>query len=334
MFVIVSCVELRDLCSIRAKLRRDAANPPKVFGRQSREGALLMPYVSEEIASQPACWEQAMALARACGPKLPSPGEQVAVVGCGTSYNVARSYACLRERSGQGLTDAMPASEMLFTRTYDRFVFISRSGTTSEILHALGRVPEGTPTTAVTADDSAPLAREARSVVLLDFAYERSIVQTRFATTALTLLREQLGHDTSTLVAEAKGALDAPFPEGALAAEDYTFLGRDWTIGLAHEAALKLRESAQVVTQSYPAMEFRHGPISAVNERSLVWSFGAVPAGLADDVASTGARFEVSARDPMAELIRAQKLAVELAIAAGLDPDRPRNLAFSVVLPA
>src|SRR3712207_7559300 len=41
-----------------------------------------------------------------------------------------------------------------------------------------------------------------------------------------------------------------------------TFLGRGWTIGLANEAALKLRESAQAWTESYPAMEYRHGPIS------------------------------------------------------------------------
>jgi glucosamine 6-phosphate synthetase-like amidotransferase/phosphosugar isomerase protein len=36
--------------------------------------------------------------------------------------------------------------------------------------------------------------------------------------------------------------------------------------------------------------------------------------------------------DPLADLVRVQRLAVELATARGLDPDHPRNLAFSVVL--
>ncbi len=36
--------------------------------------------------------------------------------------------------------------------------------------------------------------------------------------------------------------------------------------------------------------------------------------------------------DPLADLIRAQRLAVALAESRGLDPDRPRNLTRSVVL--
>jgi glucosamine 6-phosphate synthetase-like amidotransferase/phosphosugar isomerase protein len=39
-----------------------------------------------------------------------------------------------------------------------------------------------------------------------------------------------------------------------------------------------------------------------------------------------------SALDPMAELIRAQRLAVAIGIARGLDPDKPRNLSRSVIL--
>ena len=87
------------------------------------------------------------------------PGERVAAVGCGSSLNVARCYAALREAAGQGETDAYPASEMPATRRYDRLVFISRTGTTTEVLDALRRAPRDMPTTAVTADPGAPLAR-------------------------------------------------------------------------------------------------------------------------------------------------------------------------------
>jgi len=289
-------------------------------------------HVEDEIASQPWCWTEAAALAPASRALLPQTGERVAVVGCGTSYNMAQAYADLREGAGEGLTDAMPASEMRDRRQYDRFLFLSRSGSTTEVLEALAVVPPGTPTSAITADASSPLAAHAQSAVVLDFASEQSIVQTRFATSLLVLLRAHLGEDVEPLVNDAHIALGAPLPPGALAARRFTFLGRDWSVGIAYEAALKLRESAQAATEAYPAMEFRHGPISVIDSESVVWSLGPAPADLAADLTPTGAIFVVGELDPLAELVKAQRLAVELATARHLDPDHPRNLAFSVIL--
>lgn len=290
-----------------------------------------MSYTADEIATQPACWAAATELAAGATSLLPSPGERVAVVGCGTSYNMGLAYAWLREAAGQGLTDAMTGSELRPGREYDRYLFFSRSGTTSEVLEALRQVPPGRPATAFTADASSPLAQAAPGVNL-DFASERSVVQTRWATSLLVFLRAQLGEDTGSLLGQAKRALDDPLPEGAMSARQFTFLGRGWTVGLAREAALKLREAAQAWTESYPASEVRHGPISVLDHGSLVWCFGAPPLGLAEDIEATGARFVASELDPLADLIRVQRLAVELATARGLDPDHPRNLAFSVVL--
>jgi fructoselysine-6-P-deglycase FrlB-like protein len=290
-----------------------------------------MSHAAEEIASQPACWAAAADLVPKVAGLLPAPGERTAVVGCGTSYNMALAYAWLREEAGQGLTDAMSASELHPHRDYDRYLFISRSGTTSEILGALAQVPPGRPVTAFTVGERSPLA-EAVPSVRLEFAHERSVVQTRFATSLLMLLRTHLGEDPGPLVEQAQRALAAPLPDGALHAERFTFLGRGWTVGLAHEAALKLREAAQAWTESYPAMEVRHGPISILDKASVVWCFGEPPTGLATDVQATGAGFVRSELDPLAELVRAQRLAVVLAGARGLDVDHPRNLSFSVVL--
>src|SRR6516162_6951738 len=133
-----------------------------------------MSHLMDEIASQPECWAKAIELAASAESALPAPGERVAVIGCGSSLNVARCYAALREAAGQGETDAFPASEVPATRRYDRLVYISRTGTTTEVLDAIRRAPTGTPTTAVTAAPDEALAREARHVVLLDFADERS----------------------------------------------------------------------------------------------------------------------------------------------------------------
>jgi fructoselysine-6-P-deglycase FrlB-like protein len=47
---------------------------------------------------------------------------------------------------------------------------------------------------------------------------------------------------------------------------------------------------------------------------------------------ATGARLGAAIADPIAELVRAQRLAVALADARGLDPGRPRRLSRSVVL--
>jgi fructoselysine-6-P-deglycase FrlB-like protein len=291
-----------------------------------------MSYVSDEISTQPDCWVEAAALAAVVDGSLPADGERVAAIGCGTSYNVALAYAALREGTGHGFTDAMPASEVRSHRTYDRYLFFSRSGTTTEVVQALGQVPRGTPSTAFTANGSSPVATGADSTVLLEFAAERSVVQTRFATSLLILLRAHLGDDVSGAISDARLCLNEPLPEGTLEANRLTFLGRGWTVGVAHEAALKLREAALLWTESYPAMEFRHGPISVVDERAVVWSFGPPPPDLEEQVVPTGARFVASERDPLAELIRAQRLAVERATASGLDPDRPRHLAFSVIL--
>jgi fructoselysine-6-P-deglycase FrlB-like protein len=60
--------------------------------------------------------------------------------------------------------------------------------------------------------------------------------------------------------------------------EHFVFLGTGWTIGLAHEAALKIREMAEGWSESYPAMDFRHGPMAAAGPRTLVWMFGQPPA--------------------------------------------------------
>ncbi|MGH3761224.1 SIS domain-containing protein [Actinophytocola sp.] len=263
---------------------------------------------------------------------LPAEGERVAVLGCGTSYYMAQAYAALRESAGHGETDAWPASEFPAARRYDRVVALSRSGTTTEVLTALSRVRPGVPTVAITAVPATPVGEAAGTVVSLDFADERSVVQTRFATSALVYLRTHLGEDTTGLPALASRALEAELPPELTAAEQLTFLGTGWTVGLANEAALKLREAAQAWTESYRAMEYRHGPISVAAPGRVVWLLGPAPPGLVADLRATGAHVETWPDDPLADLVRVHRLAEQRAIARGLDPDRPRNLDRSVIL--
>ncbi|MGA8118130.1 MAG: sugar isomerase [Actinocatenispora sp.] len=296
------------------------------------DDAAHAPAVVAEIASQPECWRRAAAVAGGQAGALPRDGERVAVVGCGTSWFVAQAYAALREAAGRGETDAFAASEIPFDRPYDRLVAISRSGTTTEVLDVLRRLAPGTASVVLTGIVDAPMAKLAGETVVLDFADETSVVQTRFATSALALLRATLGHDIEAAAADAETAVVAPLPLPVDTTEQVTFLGRGWTVGLANEAALKCREAAGLWTESYPAMEYRHGPIAITGPGRGVWMFGPAPAGLDEDIAPTGGTFVASALDPMADLIRAQRFAVAAAHHRGLDPDNPRHLTRSVIL--
>jgi fructoselysine-6-P-deglycase FrlB-like protein len=292
-------------------------------------------HVASEIVTQPATWRRAADLiARPeAAEALPVPGERVAVVGCGTSYFMAQSFAALREAAGHGETDAYPASEFPERRRYDRIIAITRSGTTTEVLRLLGRLPAGSRSTVITTTADRPATRLASDCLVLDFADEQSVVQTRFATTALAAWRAALGESLSSAIGQAQAALDAPLDQALMSRQQFTFLGTGWTVGVAHEAALKLREAAQVWAESYPAMEFRHGPISVVDRRSVVWIFGPAVPGLRDDLAATGALVVHHDIDAMADLTSAQRLAVELAVRRGLHPDRPRLLTRAVILP-
>jgi fructoselysine-6-P-deglycase FrlB-like protein len=291
-----------------------------------------MSVTREEISSQPQMWRQVTDLLPQVAGQLPAPGERVAIVGCGTSYYIAQAVAAARESAGHGETDAFVASEMPSARPYDLVLAISRSGTTTEVVRCLKSLPTGVRSLAISAVPGSPVVEAADDAIVLAFADESSIVQTRFATTALALLRAHAGHDLSGAIADAQGVLDQPLPAQPAGFEHFVFLGHGWTVGLASEAALKFREAGQAWAESYPAMEYRHGPISVAGPGSLVWFLGEADPDLVRDVRATGATVVSRRHDPMAELVALQRGAVSLAEAKGLDPDNPQHLTRSVVL--
>jgi CRISPR-associated protein Cas5a/b/c len=291
-----------------------------------------MSAIEQEIASQPGLWRRAAALAVAAPDRAPPAGARLAAVGCGTSRHMAVAYAVAREEAGRGETDAFAASEAPLRRRYDAVVAISRSGTTSELLNLLQALPSSVPTYAVVGVADTPIAKAAQHVVVLDFADERSVVQTRFATTALVYLLATAGIELESAAADAERALEQPLPVDAASPTAYVFLGRGWTVGLADEAALKLREAALAQAESYPALEYRHGPIALAEAGTVVWPLGDVGRDLLDDVKPTGATVVSNGLHPLAELVLVQRTAVARAKTRSLDPDRPRNLTRSVVL--
>jgi fructoselysine-6-P-deglycase FrlB-like protein len=286
----------------------------------------------EEIESQPDVWAEVTSRRSTWAPDLPATGDRLAIVGCGTSFYVAQAIAGLRRDAGAGLTDAWVASEFGADRAYDVVLAISRSGTTTEVLRALEAVPDGVATVSISAVHGSPVATASDRAVILSGADERSVVQTRFATSTVMLLRACLGDDPAPEIADGREAVAAPLPLDPSRFDRFVFLGRGWCVGLANEAALKMREAALAWSESYPALEYRHGPISLADERTVAWFLGEADADLERDIRQTGATVVVGGLDPLAELILIQRTAVALAEARGLDPDAPRHLTRSVVL--
>ncbi len=292
-------------------------------------------HMDAELRSQPRTWQQAITQAGREN-LAPARGERVAVVGCGTSWFMAMAYAAAREAAGHGVTDAFAGSEALpleqGTRDYDRVVAITRSGTTTEIVDLLRSLDGRVPATVVLGAQNTPVAALCERVIALPYADEESVVQTRFATTALAYLLTSVGVDLSAALTDVEAALAEPIDRALLDAEQFTFLGRGWTYGLAQEAALKAREAVQGWTEAYPAMDYRHGPIAIAAPGRVTWMLGDAPAGLDAEVTRTGATYVDSGRHPLAELARIHLVTLERARARGLDPDSPRHLTRSVVL--
>src|SRR6266545_6517741 len=288
-------------------------------------------YLEAEIATQPQDWLTARDTATEYAGLLPEPGERVAVVGCGTSLYMAQSFAALRENAGLGVTDAWTPTEHHLERGYDRLIAICRSGTTTEVVDLLDHVRGQLPTTVVTSSEGTPVL-ELADPIFTPQVDEQSVVQTRFATTTLAMLRWHLGEDLGPVSEQAQAVLDADESSlgAAVTADQITFVGRGWTNGIAQESALKLRESAQVWTEAYPMMEYRHGPVSISAPGRVVWAFGELVDNFAADIAVTGADLMTSSYDALADLLRVHRLCVVRARAAGLNPDLPRNLTRSI----
>ncbi|MEV6323121.1 sugar isomerase [Nocardia sp. NPDC051787] len=291
------------------------------------------PYLATEVATQPDDWAHAETVAADHRALLPQPGERVAVIGCGTSFFMSQAIAALREDAGHGVTDAWPASAVR-DRDYDRYLVICRSGTTTEVVRAMRAIPAHVPRAVICSTPGTPVL-DLGDPIRIEQVDEQSVVQTRFATTTLAILRWHLGENLTPVIAQARAVL-ADDPAESLAAvraaEQISFVGMGFAAAVADEAALKLRESCQSWTEAYLATEYRHGPISISAPGRAVWAFGPLEPDFAVDVAATGAHLEHRDIDPMADLVRVHRLCLLRSADLGLDPDHPRSLNRSVVL--
>ena len=332
----------------------------------------------KEITTQTTAWAEAIERATALASEIRGLAigrqRQVMCVGCGSTYYLALSAASLLQSRTGVVARAFPASELLlnprgaYVDGRSVLVAISRSGATSETLRAvadfkakrLGKV------IVLTNDADSPLAARGDIVLAMAKGQERSVAQTRsFASM----------HVAAAAIADLVGPapLGDAYKEELIACGDRVihdydevarklgtdnqisqifFLGSGPRHGLASEASLKLKEMTQTVSEPFHFFEFRHGPISMVDERTLVVgmvseeSYGyEMP--VMEEVRGLGGRTltigekgtDIELASGIVEYARnvlylpvLQLFAYHRAVANGKNPDRPRHLSSVVEL--
>lgn len=281
-----------------------------------------------EIFSQPVTWKRAIDQT-AAGLPLPATGEKVLFLGCGTSFYIGESYSRLRNELHLGRTRAAIPSELSYVDDDEVIIVLSRSGTTGDVITIANKLKATHRIIGLIATPGSPLIDECTDVIMLDYADEISVVQTRHASTAFTLLRASLVPNLDYLIDHAEQALLRELPPTP---DHVVFLGHGFSLGLAHEAALKCLESSGRWAEAYAVMEYQHGPISAAAApNTVVWPLVPIPETVADAIRQTGAFLVEPSLDPQAELVAVHRLAVAMADAAGRNPDVPPFLSRSVM---
>ena len=138
--------------------------------------------------------------------------------------------------------------------------------------------------------------------------------------------------------------------EGLEGATDLYVLGRGLGLGIAQEAALKLKETSQLHAEAFSTAELRHGPMALVRKgfRALMFAqsdeTGRNVGEAASALVERGARVFLAGAEaagavslptircapllePIVQIQSFYRAANALAVARGLDPDRPPHLA-------
>jgi glutamine---fructose-6-phosphate transaminase (isomerizing) len=240
---------------------------------------------------------------------------------------------------------------------------VSQSGRTPEIatvLEAYARA--GARTLAVTNDEESPLAEIADGHLALAAGEELAVPATKTFTAqlaAIALVAQALGPvpwidaDWERVPAAVEQVLgdSGPVERAASslgAAHELVAVGRGYLMCVALEAALKLREAAGVRAEGWSAADFRHGPVTVAGADLPLLAVSAAGPAAADveelavsleqagtpvlrlaDRPGVPLPYPAGLAEPLAAIpavVRAQQLALALALRRGVDPDAPPGL--------
>jgi glutamine---fructose-6-phosphate transaminase (isomerizing) len=247
------------------------------------------------------------------------PAGRVLLTGCGTSYHAAQTGG-----------EAVQALELLLApRDADALVVVSHEGGTRVTLEA-ARAFRG-PRWLVTGAPESPLALVCEEVVVTTPELEQSYCHTASYTCAVAALAALSGEDVSWLADAVEEELAAePLPVSGHERWLVAGAGRDWPT--AQEAVLKLREGSFMPAEAHHTEQLLHGHLAAVDEgvRCFVLEGEGRAAERAADAVAALRELGCEATlvptvHPVVDIVRFQRLAVDLSAARGVDPDRIRH---------
>ena len=266
------------------------------------------------IAAQPEWLAQVPA-----GRRFPA-GARLLFTGCGTSFHAAMTGG-----------DAVQALELALRpdRDADLLVLVSHEGETPLTLEA-AKAWSG-PRWLVTGKADGPIADLCDEVIVSTPAIEESWCHTASYTCAVAAIAALHGEDISRLPDAVAAELEAALPEVG-DEERFVVAGAGRDFATAHEAVLKLREGAWVAAEAYETELLLHGYLAAVDGsvRAFVLEGEGLAAqraaGAAAALRTLGCAVDlIPPRHPVVDIVRFQRLALELAVRRGREPDRIRR---------
>jgi glucosamine--fructose-6-phosphate aminotransferase (isomerizing) len=334
-----------------------------------------------EIQTQPDAWAAVLGAAREGAQAwetffAKSAGDLTLFFGCGSTHYLSLTAASVFQTLAGQAARGGPAAELfLFPETWIpadseiRGIAVSRSGTTTETIRAVDHLTKtyNAQIGVVTCYDNTPLADRSAITLISPEGHEESVAQTRsFSSMLLGSLglaamagkQAELLENLAALPSLGERLMGRYQPLAQSLGEDLDisqvfFLGSGPRYGLACEAMLKLKEMSLTTSEAYHFLEFRHGPKSMVDEKTLVVGLLSERAqdaevavlremkdlgatvlvltevgdnlGWADHVVCFESDLPDLARLPL-YLPILQLLAYYRSVGKGLDPDAPRHL--------
>ena len=297
-----------------------------------------------------------------------SPPRAVLTLGRGSSDHAATYARYLMETRLGVITASVPPS---ISSVYDAAptmdgtlcLAISQSGRSPDLLTAAHAAAEaGALVVALVNDETSPLARSAEAVLPLRAGPETSVAATKSFIASLSAILQltALWSGDDDLVRQLGGLADlldsawrldwSAALEPLSRAQSLYVLGRGIGLGIAEEAALKLKETCGLHAEAFSAAELRHGPMALVGPGFPVLAFAQSDGTLegveatARQCAAQGAPVFLAGGHPgdgvdhlpapkahpalqtIAEAQSFYRFAEQLARRRGLDPDRPPHL--------
>ena len=241
------------------------------------------------------------------------------------------------------------------------FLAISQSGRSDDLVEsAIMAKAAGALTAALVNDTESPLAAACDIVLPMAAGPERSVAATKtFVASLAALLRLVASWSDDAVLPAAldrlpdrlRAAMTLDWSAAAAAfakAPSLIAIGRGPTLAIAREAALKLKEIANLHAEAFSGAEFLHGPVALVSTRYPILMFVSGDEAalglrrLGADLAGKGAALFVAdpdghgtlpvlspdhpETDALWQIQSFYSMMIGLAERLGIDPDRPRHL--------